>query len=189
MSEWLAKGMNLHGASAPEQSFECYTIVICKMAERKQIAESGVYKAPVDLWSVRRVEAMGHPADLLVRGMTGRQPAAVRPVIAPGVRLCTIRFTMRRGMPTNGTTKRSKNHHTGLMLIHGRIQPPDTCLAYSAIAIAKTRKIATLTQLMRKPSSTSTHRGYIEVTQLAANQVSSPSTGGGRSVRVTPYGR
>ena len=71
MSEWLAKGMNLHGASAPEQSFECYTIVICKMAERKQIAESGVYKAPVDLWSVRRVEAMGHPADLLVRGMSG----------------------------------------------------------------------------------------------------------------------
>jgi hypothetical protein len=43
--------------------------------------------------------------------------------------------------------------------------------------------------LMRKPSSTSTHRGYIEVTQLAANQVSSPSTDGGRSVRVTPYGR
>ena len=63
VSEWLAKGMNLHGFSAPEQSFECYTIVICKMAERKQIAESGVYKAPVDLWSVRRVEAMGHPAD------------------------------------------------------------------------------------------------------------------------------
>ena len=71
-------------------------------------------------------------------------------------------------MPTKGTMKRSKNHHKGLMLIHGRIQPPDTCLAYSAIAIAKTRKIATLTQLMRKPSSTSTHRGYIEVTQLAA---------------------
>ena len=69
-------------------------------------------------------------------------------------------------MPTNGTTKRSKNHHTGLMLIHGRIQPPDTCLAYSAIAIAKTRKIATLIQLMRKPSSTSTRRGYIEVARL-----------------------
>ena len=48
------------------------------------------------------------------------------------------------------------------MLIQGRIQPPDTCLAYSAIEIAKTRKIATLTQLMRKPSSTSTQRGYIE---------------------------
>ena len=52
------------------------------------------------------------------------------------------------------------------MLIHGRIQPPDTCLAYNAIASAKTRKIATLIPLMRKPSSTSTRRGYIEVVRL-----------------------
>lgn len=55
------------------------------------------------------------------------------------------------------------------MLIHGRIQPPDTCLAYSAITIANTRKIATLTQLMRRSNWTSTQRGYIEVAPLAAN--------------------
>lgn len=54
------------------------------------------------------------------------------------------------------------------MLIQGRIQPPDTCLAYSAIATAKTKKIGTLTQLMRKPSSTSTQGGYIGVVRLVA---------------------
>ena len=68
--------------------------------------------------------------------------------MASGVCLCTIRFQTRRGKPIQGTRKRSKNHHPGIRLSQGRDQPPDTCLAYSVIAIAKTRKIGTLTQLM-----------------------------------------
>jgi len=56
------------------------------------------------------------------------------------------RFTTSRGRPIQGRRKRSKNHHKGLMPIHGRTQPPDTRLAYSAIAMVKTRKIGTLTQ-------------------------------------------
>ena len=86
--------------------------------------------------------------------------------MAPGVCLCTTILTMSRRRPSGGTKNISKNHHSGLMLIQGRIHPPDTCLAYNAIAIAQTRKIATLIQLMRKPSSTSTRRGYIEVARL-----------------------
>ena len=73
------------------------------------------------------------------------------------------------------------------MLIHGRIQLPDTCLAYSAIAIATTRKIGTLTQLMRKPSSTSTQRGYPEVSWVAAEPTElRPCLTGRRTMRVNP---
>ena len=68
--------------------------------------------------------------------------------MAPGVCLCTNRFTTRTGSPIQGTRKRRRNHQTGLRLIQGRIQPPDTRLAYNVIANASARKIGTLTQLM-----------------------------------------
>jgi hypothetical protein len=87
------------------------------------------------------------------------QPVGLRPVMAPGVCLCTIRFTTRRGNPIQGTRKRRKNHHAGLTPIQGRIQPPETCRAYSATAIAKAKKTTTLTQLMRK-LKLPTHAGY-----------------------------
>ena len=63
----------------------------------------------------------------------------MRPVMAPGVCRCTIRFTTSRGRPIQGRRKRSKNHHKGLMPIHGRTQPPDTRLAYSPVRQAVVR--------------------------------------------------
>jgi hypothetical protein len=57
------------------------------------------------------------------------QPAASRPGMARGVSLCTRRLTTSTGSPIQGSRKRSKNHHTGLILSHGCVQPPDMCLA------------------------------------------------------------